>query len=48
VILKAERSLVDKLEESVDLRQMARSLGLSYSHFRRAFREQTGYAPGNF
>jgi AraC-like DNA-binding protein len=48
VILEAERRLVNDLEGSIDLREMARALGLSYSHFRRAFREQTGYAPWQF
>jgi AraC-like DNA-binding protein len=48
VIGEAEHRLVNYLEESIDLRQLARALGLSYSHFRRAFREQTGYAPWQY
>jgi AraC-like DNA-binding protein len=48
VIREAELRLQDNLEESIDLHQIARALGLSYSHFRRAFREQTGYAPWQF
>jgi AraC-like DNA-binding protein len=48
VIREAECRLVNHLEESFDMRQVARVLGLSYSHFRRAFREQTGYAPWRF
>jgi AraC-like DNA-binding protein len=48
VIGEAERQLVHYLQESIDMRQLARTLGLSYSHFRRAFREQTGYAPWQY
>jgi AraC-like DNA-binding protein len=48
VIGEAEHRLANELEESIDMRQLARALGLSYSHFRRAFREQTGYAPWQY
>jgi hypothetical protein len=50
VILEAERRLVYKLEESIDLLQMARALGLSYSHliFAALYANKLDMRLGNF
>lgn len=47
-ILAAERHLAERLAEPVNIETLARRLGVAYSHFRRAFREHTGYAPWKY
>jgi AraC-like DNA-binding protein len=45
---EAERYLNDHHAEPVNVEQLAASLGVAYSHFRRAFRAQTGMAPWRY
>ncbi len=47
-VLDAERYLIDHHAEPVNVEQLASSLGVAYSHFRRAFRAQTGMAPWRY
>ena len=47
-IEQAERYLVEQSHAPIDLHQLAQSLGVAYSHFRRAFRKKTGYAPWQY
>lgn len=47
-ILAAERQLAERLTEPVNIEALARRLGVAYSHFRRAFRAHTGYAPWKY
>jgi len=47
-VLKAERYLTEHYCEPVNVEELARSLGVAYSHFRRAFRRHTGYAPWRY
>jgi len=48
LVARAKESLLVKLDEKTDLHALARSLGVSYSRFRFAFKEQTGFAPREF
>lgn len=41
----AERYLTAHHNEPIDMKAFARSSGIAYSHFRKLFREHTGYAP---
>ncbi len=47
-VLKAERYLSEHYAEPVNVEKLATSLGVAYSHFRRAFRLHTGYAPWQY
>lgn len=47
-VLKAERHFSQHFAEPVNVEQLARTLGVAYSHFRRAFRRHTGYAPWQY
>lgn len=47
-ILTAERELLERAAEPVNMEALARRLGVAYSHFRRAFREHTGFAPWKY
>ncbi len=47
-VAAAERHLSENLAEPVNVATLARRLGVAYSHFRRAFREHTGYAPWQY
>jgi AraC-like DNA-binding protein len=47
-VAEAEHYLADHYSEEVNIEQLARKLGVAYSHFRRAFREQTGFAPWQY
>jgi AraC-like DNA-binding protein len=44
----AERYLTDHHAEPVNVEALAARLGVAYSHFRRAFREQTGFSPWKY
>jgi AraC-like DNA-binding protein len=44
----AERFLGEHLTEPVNVAALARRLGVAYSHFRRAFKLHTGYAPWQY
>jgi AraC-like DNA-binding protein len=47
-MLNAERYLVEHHGEPVNIEKLAQTLGVAYSHFRRAFRRHTGYAPWQY
>ena len=47
-IRKARIRLIANLEESVDLKKLAAELGTSYSLFRKAFKEITGFSPHQY
>jgi len=47
-VAEAERHLNEHHAEAVNVEQLARDLGVAYSHFRRAFRAQTGFAPWQY
>ncbi|MBN1911275.1 MAG: helix-turn-helix transcriptional regulator [Pirellulales bacterium] len=48
IVHEAKLILAEQVEESVDTKQLARSLGLSYDYFRHVFKEQTGMAPHQY
>ncbi|MDO8545665.1 MAG: AraC family transcriptional regulator [Opitutaceae bacterium] len=45
---EAERHLADRLSEPVNVQALAKRLGIGYSHFRRAFKVHTGFAPWQY
>ena len=45
---EAKRFLDEHHAEAVNVEQLARDVGVAYSHFRRAFRAKTGYAPWQY
>lgn len=47
-IKEAERRLTERFREPVNVAELARSLGVAYSHFRRGFKEATGYSPWQY
>jgi len=47
-LVQAERILTDRLAESVNVEKLAQKLGIAYSHFRRAFKKHTGFAPWQY
>lgn len=47
-VARAVRHLAEHHAEAVDMEQLARDLGVAYSHFRRAFRRQTGLPPWKY
>jgi AraC-like DNA-binding protein len=47
-VLAAERELAAKFAGPIDLEGLARSRGVAYSHFRRAFKAHTGFAPWQY
>jgi AraC-like DNA-binding protein len=47
-VAEAERQLSHHLAERVNIAQLARRLGVAYSHFRMAFKLHTGYAPWQY
>ena len=47
-LVQAERILTDRLAESVNVEKLAQKLGVAYSHFRRAFKKHTGFAPWQY
>ncbi len=47
-VLEAEQYLGKHHTESVSIEALATKLGVAYSHFRRAFREHTGFAPWQY
>ena len=47
-VKEAERILTDHYNEQLDIQDLARSLGVAYSHFRREFKAQTGYSPWKY
>ncbi|MFT3782121.1 MAG: AraC family transcriptional regulator [Nibricoccus sp.] len=47
-VAEAEKHLADNLSEPVNIEELARKLGVAYSHFRRAFKLHTGSAPWQY
>lgn len=47
-VAEAERHLSENLAEPVNIEELARQLGVAYSHFRRAFKLHTGFAPWQY
>jgi len=48
ITLRAERYLAEHHAEALDMREVARQLGVSYSSFRRSFTKQTGLSPWRY
>lgn len=47
-VAEAERHFAENLAAPVDVAQLARRLGVAYSHFRKAFKAHTGFAPWQY
>jgi AraC-like DNA-binding protein len=47
-VAEAEQHLAAHLAEPVNIEELARRLGVAYSHFRRAFKLHTGFAPWQY
>ena len=47
-VAAAESHLAKNLAAPVNVAQLARRLGVAYSHFRKAFKSHTGYAPWQY
>jgi len=47
-VAEAEHHLAAHLAEPVNMRELARHLGVAYSHFRRVFHKHTGFAPWQY
>lgn len=47
-VLQAEHYFAEHHTEAINVEQLARDLGVAYSHFRREFKEQTGFSPWNY
>lgn len=47
-VSEAEHYLAEHFTEPVDIEQLARKLGVAYSHFRREFKLHTGFAPWQY
>lgn len=45
---RAERHLSDHYREPLRIEELAKDLGVAYSHFRREFRKHTGYSPWRY
>jgi len=48
VIEKAKIIMTENIHRQIDIQQIATNLGTSYSWFRKAFKEYTGYAPAQY
>ena len=47
-VAAAERQFAEHLPVPLDMALLARQLGVAYSHFRKAFKAHTGYAPWQY
>lgn len=47
-VTRAERYLAEHHAGDLDLEELARGLGVAYSHFRRSFRDRTGLSPWQY
>ena len=45
---EAERFLIENHAKELNVEELSKNLGVAYSHFRRAFRAQTGYSPWKY
>jgi transcriptional regulator GlxA family with amidase domain len=48
VIERAKCLLLEQSDQAVNIEALAKSLGVGYSRFRRAFREYTGFSPAQY
>ena len=48
VVRRAQTLLAERCDQALQVRQVARELGVAYSHFRRAFRAHTGLSPKQY
>jgi DNA-binding IclR family transcriptional regulator/AraC-like DNA-binding protein len=48
IVQQAEKYMAARLNESLDMEEVAEKMGLGYSWFRRIFRQQTGVSPNQF
>jgi AraC-like DNA-binding protein len=48
LISKAQNLLAKNLERNISGEQIAQDFGIAYSHFRRAFKRQTGFSPKQY
>ncbi|TVP75160.1 MAG: AraC family transcriptional regulator [Puniceicoccaceae bacterium] len=48
IVRRAKAAMLQQLDQRTDLLALARHVGCSYSRFRFAFKQQTGYAPREF
>lgn len=47
-IERAKIIMIENIHKNIDIKGIARNLGISYSLFRKAFKEYTGYAPAQY
>jgi AraC-like DNA-binding protein len=47
-VLEAERYFAEHHTEAINVAELAKELGVAYSHFRREFKAQTGFSPWNY
>lgn len=47
-IERAKVIMIENLHKNIDIKGIAANLGISYSLFRKAFKEYTGYAPAQY
>ncbi|MBF0198891.1 MAG: helix-turn-helix domain-containing protein [Planctomycetes bacterium] len=48
VVVKLAKIIEDRLEEELDLHEIAQSMNISYSWFRKVFKEEYGVSPNQF
>jgi len=47
-VIEAERYFFKHHTDPINIAQLAKRLGIAYSHFRREFKAQTGYSPWQY
>ncbi|MEA4917860.1 AraC family transcriptional regulator [Proteiniphilum sp.] len=47
-IERAKVIMIENIHKNIDIKEIATNLGISYSLFRKAFKEYTGYAPAQY
>lgn len=47
-IEQAKIIMIENIHKNIDIKGIATNLGISYSLFRKAFKEYTGYAPAQY
>jgi AraC-like DNA-binding protein len=48
LIERAKIIMIENVNNKIDIQELARNLGTSYSWFRKTFKEYTGYAPAHY